>query len=120
MRRHISNVRKDLHELMVATILRSESMLQSISEDVGKMRSVAFSDDEAFQCMGLLFGRKVLTISQLPEVKGQWLKPTYETFRERNLWSFYNACSAALQSCPPARIMERHIALHQLLTAAIR
>ena len=119
MRRHTPNVWKDLEELIVTTVYRSKNNFLTITEDAQKMRSLVISDDEAFQWMGLLFGRKVITPRQLPVVKDQWLKPAHEPFRERNLWSFYNACTAALESSTPAKIMEKHIELHESLTVEL-
>lgn len=46
-------------------------------------------------------------------VKDQWLKPNHQEFAPRNAWSFYNACTEALKTCPPVTIMEKHIQLHR-------
>jgi hypothetical protein len=47
-------------------------------------------------------------------IKKEWLEPTYPVFEERTLWSFYNACTEALKTAPPALIMEKHVQLHNV------
>ncbi|MFC1888638.1 DUF932 domain-containing protein [Thermodesulfobacteriota bacterium] len=114
MRRHTANVWPDLEELIITTIYRSRSNFHKIEEASNQMRSAPLVDDDAFRWLGLLFGRAVLRPRQLPLVKKEWLTPSYEAFEERNLWSFYNACTSALKSCTPNRIMEKHIELHEI------
>lgn len=115
MRRHTTNVWPDLEELIVTTIYRSRGNFHHIEADAGRMKSVALGNDDAFRWMGLLFGKKILSPRQLPVVNGDWLHPAHEEFKNRDLWSFYNACTQALKSCSPAKIMEKHIALHETL-----
>lgn len=116
MRKHTSNVLTDLEDMIIATIFRCRKNYHQISTDAESMAEHALADDEAFQMLGLLFGKSVLTPRQLPIVKKEWLKPSYEDFEPRNMWSFYNACTEGLKGSPPAKIMEKHIALHQLIT----
>jgi hypothetical protein len=116
MRKHTSNVLTDLEDMIIATIYRCRKNYGQIASDAEFMEEQTLADDEAFQMLGLLFGRGVLTPRQLPIVKKEWLKPSYEDFEPRNLWSFYNACTEGLKGSPPAKIMEKHIALHQLIT----
>ena len=68
--------------------------------------------------MGLLYGRGILTPRQLPIVKDNWKKPVYDEFKEKSMWSFYNACTEALKTSPPNQILNRHIKLHQQLVLA--
>jgi hypothetical protein len=80
------------------------------------MKGKSIENSDAFKMIGLLFGNGVLTPRQLPVVKKEWLNPSYEDFRPRTMWSFYNACTEALKSCPPLVIMEKHISLHTMIT----
>ena len=118
MRKHTTNVWNDLEEVIITTIYRSRGNFLKIAEDRERMMSVALSDDEAFRTIGLLFGKDVLSPRQLPVAKKAWLKPAHEPFEDRTLWSFYNACTQAMKSCTPAKIMEKHILLHDLLARA--
>jgi hypothetical protein len=116
MRKHTSNVLTDLEDMVIATIFRCRKNYCQITSDAESMAEHALADDDAFKMLGLLFGKGVLTPRQLPIVKKEWMKPSYPDFEPRNLWSFYNACTEGLKGSPPAKIMEKHIALHQLIT----
>ena len=83
---------------------------------LGFRKSMRISDTGAFQYMGLLYGKGVLMPRQLPVVKKEWLKPSHEDFRPRNLWSLYNGCTEAMKSAPPVLVMEKHVRLHEVIT----
>jgi len=120
MRKHTSNVWADLEEMTISTIYRSKSNFHRIEEDAQLMKEQVLNNDSAYRLLGFLYGRGVLTPRQLPVVKREWLKPQYDDFKHRNLWSFYNACTEALKLAPPAKIMEKHIKLHELLSVAVK
>ena len=95
---------------------RSRANFSKIVEDSEVLKGRMLDNREAFKMMGLLFWHGILAPRQLPVVKKEWLNPSHEAFRSRNLWSFYNACTEVLKTCPPIVIMEKHIALHNTLT----
>jgi len=115
MRKHTTNVWNDLEELTITTIYRSQHNFQKIVEDSEMMRGKYLSNDNAFRLLGLMYGNDIITPRQIPVVKRQWISPSHSDFEERNIWSFYNACTEALKSTPPNKIMEKHIALHEIL-----
>ena len=115
MRKHTQNVWNDLEELTITTIYRSQHNFTRIVEDAEEMRGRYLGNDDAFRLLGLLYGNDVITPRQIPVVKKEWLNPTHEAFGERSAWSFYNACTEALKSSPPNKIMEKHISLHEIL-----
>jgi hypothetical protein len=117
LRKHTANVWEDLEELMITTVYRSRHNFHRIEEDAARMQDTALTDDRAFRLMGLLYGKRVVSIRQLPVVRREWVQPSHEVFMPRNLWSFYNAVTEALKSCPPNLIMEKHIRLHKILMA---
>ena len=49
---------------------------------------------------------------QLTQTLREWRNPIHDEFKERNVWSLYNAMTSALKSTPPNKIMEKHIDLH--------
>ena len=116
MRKHTTNVLDDLESLAFKAIYHAGGNFRRIAESAESMKGIPIDDSEAYRNIGYLYGKGVLTPRQLPVAKSEWLKPSHDEFRERNLWSFYNACTESLKSCPPAHIMERHIHLHELLT----
>ena len=113
MKKHTKNVWTTLEDLAISTIYRSQRNFQTIQVASERMRDIPFSDADAFSAMGNLFGMDIVSPRQIPIVKEEWLRPRHGVFRERNAWSFYNACTEALKSCPPSAIMEKHIRLHR-------
>lgn len=117
LRKHTANVWASLEDTAISTLYRSQRNFEKIVEDSVSMKGRAIDNSDAFKMIGLLFGNGVLTPRQLPVVKKEWLNPSYEDFRPRTQWSFYNACTEALKSCPPLVIMEKHISLHTLMSS---
>ena len=116
MRKHTVNVWSSLEDIAISTLYRSQQNFRKIVEDSETLKGRMIDDSEAFKMIGLLFGHGILTPRQLPVVKKEWLTPSYDDFRPRTMWSFYNACTEALKSCPPLVIMEKHILLHTAIT----
>ncbi len=116
MRKHTVNVWSSLENIAISTLYRSQQNFRKIVEDSETLKGRMIDDSEAFKMIGLLFGHGILTPRQLPVVNKEWLNPSYDDFRPRTMWSFYNACTEALKSCPPLVIMEKHISLHTAIT----
>jgi hypothetical protein len=119
LRKHTTNVWSSLEDIVISTLYRSQKNFHRITEDAERLKSRMLDDHEAFRMMGLLFGHNVLTLRQLSAVKKEWLHPSYEAFKPRTVWSFYNACTETLKTCPPVVIMEKHIALHIAVMGAL-
>lgn len=115
-RKHTSNVWQDLEELTITTIYRSQHNFKRIVEDAHLMQGQYLSDNDAYRLIGLLYGNGIITPRQIPVVKKEWLSPSHTEFSDRNTWSLYNAVTEALKSSPPNKIMEKHIALHEMLS----
>lgn len=115
LRKHTGNVWASLEDVAISTLYRSQKNFQKIVEDAEFLKNEKISDTGAFQFMGLLYGKGVLTPRQLPVVKREWLRPSHEDFQPRNMWSFYNACTEAMKSYPPVLVMEKHVKLHEVI-----
>jgi hypothetical protein len=115
MKKHTKNVWTELEETAIATIYKSQKNYEQIKADADTFKALPLENMEAFQLMGVLFGHNFVSPRQLTVLKSEWLRPGYEEFRPRNMWSFYNACTKSLKSCPPVSIMEKHIQLHNTI-----
>jgi len=115
-RKHTANVWQDLEELIITTIYRSQNNFTRIVEDAQVMQAQHLSDNDAYRLIGLMYGNGIISPRQIPVVKKEWLTPQHDAFEDRNTWSFYNAVTEALKTAPPTKIMERHIALHHMLS----
>ena len=117
MRKHTKNVLEDLEKEMTHKIYSSQKNFNNILEDKFDMAKKLMTNNQAYEFIGKLYGHNVLKPRQLAETFRNWKKPPHEEFQERNMWSLYNACTEALKSTPPNRILEQHIKLHNYATA---
>jgi len=115
MKKHTKNVWAELEETAIATIYKSQTNYEQIVADVEAFKALPMKDMEAFQLMGVLFGNNIVSPRQMTVLKSEWLRPRYDDFQPRNMWSFYNACTESLKSSPPIFIMEKHIKLHNTI-----
>lgn len=115
MRKHTVNVWDDLDTLVIKTIFNSKGNFDCIRKDACVFSDYDITDNEAYRLIGLLYGHGVLSPRQIPAVKKEWHHSEYEVFHQKNAWSFYNACTEALKTCPPRTIMEKHIQLHKMI-----
>lgn len=116
MKKHSANVLNVLEDTAITTLYKAQYTFTGLIKDSEQMKACALTDDEAFKQIGLLFGHEVLSPRQIPLVREQWLKPKYQDFQDRNLWSLYNGVTESLKGSPPLTVMERHIKAHKLLT----
>lgn len=116
MKKHTVNVLAELEEKVVTTIYRSKNNFTNILEDARKMGLTELDDDMAYRIMGLLYGHKVVSPTQMSVMNREWHQPVHEEFEPRTLWSLYNCANSALKSTPPNKIMEKHISLHDMLS----
>ena len=115
MKKHTKNVWAELEETAIATIYKSQKNYEQIIADVDSFKVLPLKNMEAFKLMGVLFGNNIVSPRQMTVLKCEWLRPHYDDFQPRNMWSFYNACTESLKSCPPISIMEKHIKLHNTI-----
>ena len=119
MRKHTKNVFDSLRDQLIKTVynFQSDGKFQNIINDKNQMIETDMNNKKAYEFLGYLFGNKVLKARQLTTALNCWNRPPYEEFKGKNMWSLYNACTEALKSTPPNRIIQQHIKLHQLATA---
>ncbi len=108
MKKHTKNVWKALEDLAISTLYRAGKNFQKVIADADRLKAIPMDNRNAFELMGYLFGQDIISPRQLTTVKDEWLKPTHAEFQDRNKWSFFNAVTEALKSCPPVSIMEKH------------
>jgi hypothetical protein len=117
MRKHTKNVWNDLEEKLVTTIYSSRNKFKNILHDRKVMGERIVGTDQGYEFMGKLVGNNILKPRQMSVAMKCWKTPPYEDFGPRNMWSLYNACTEALKSTPPNKILEQHINLHNYATA---
>ena len=119
MKKHTPGVANILEDTFITKLHKARFTHAGLIRDSEQMRMKNLTDDEAAKLAGLLYFRGVLSPRQLPVIKSQWSKPKHKEFETRNVFSFYNACTEALKSSPPNRIMENHINLHSTVMQGV-
>jgi hypothetical protein len=116
MRKHTKNVWNELEDLAIAHLYRSQKSFDRVVADAELFKKKPLANDEAFRLMGSLFGHNIVSPRQVTALKDEWLRPAHPEFTERNMWSFLNATTEALKTCPPFSIMEKHVRAYNLLS----
>lgn len=111
MRKHTQNVQEDL-----------DILIQKLFDDVDRryneavavretMSEIHFSDIDAGDYFGQLFtNQDVFNSSQMSKAVKEWFGS--QVFKERTLWSAYNASTEALKSAHPMNALEKYTKLH--------
>lgn len=115
MRKHTKNVWHELEDLAITTLYKSQKTFDQIVADTTVLKRQRLQNDEAFMFMGLLLGYNIISMRQVTVLKDEWLHPSHPEFEERNMWSFFNAATESLKSCPPVSIMEKHAQAYNYL-----
>ena len=118
LRKHTGNVYDDLEIILMRTMKNADTEFKRMNDQSMKMKDIELTDNNAYRQLGLLFGKNILLPRQLSVAKKEWEKPKHEVFKEKNMWSFYNACTEALKLSPPKEVLTSHVKLHKELAVA--
>jgi len=113
MRKHTGNAFDELTDQIISILFKNKHMHKQISEQVDKLKEISCNTNDGFHLMGELFGKGVITPTQISLTKKEWIKPKHEEFRPRNMWSFYNSVTESLKTCSPMNIVRKHAQLHE-------
>lgn len=115
MKKHTKGVWDALEDLAISSLYKAQRNFDKVVIDSQRMKTIPLNNDEAYRLMGYLYGHDLVSPRQLTVLKDEWLKPSYQEFQGRNMWSFFNATTESLKSCPPTIIMEKHAGVYQAL-----
>ena len=111
MRKHTQNVQDDLDVLIQKLFDDVDRRYNTALEDSQSMREIKFSDTQVGDYLGQLFvNEHILNGSQMNKAAKEWFESP--VFKERTLWSAYNACTEALKTAHPANALEKYTKLH--------
>jgi hypothetical protein len=111
MRKHTQNVQDDLDVLIQKLFEDVDRRYKQAHEDAGFMKEIQFSDKQVGDYLGQLFvNEHILNGSQMNKAANEWFESP--VFKERTLWSAYNACTEALKAAHPSNALEKYTKLH--------
>ena len=117
MRKHTGNILDELNSLIFNVLYNSEDKFAQLQEDKESMKEIDITNQQAWQTMGILFGKGIINTPQISIMRKELRNPSHVDFKGKSLWSLYNAGTEALKTCSPTRMMSSHIKLHKELTA---
>lgn len=119
MRKHTKNVWNELEDLAISTLYKAGKRFEQIQADSQLLKRQRVDNDDAFALMGMLYGYGIISPRQVTVLKDEWLQPSHHEFEARNMWSFFNATTESLKTCPPVSIMEKHSQAYNMLVKGV-
>jgi hypothetical protein len=111
LRKHTSNVWRDLDDLVNNTIDLAEHEYEVITKDTETMKAKAMTPRQMAEHAGILFVENgLLNTTQMTTVKHEIKNSA--AFLEPTSWDFYNHCTEALKSAHVAHAVRQHTGIH--------
>lgn len=117
MRKHTYRVWDDVRKFVGETLNGAPDEYEQVIKDAAEMAQEEISNDLAFEMLGKLYGRDILTVTQLVVAKKEWLHPSHAEFLPRTRWSLFNAVTESLKATHPKLAMQNHTQAYKMLTA---
>lgn len=113
-RKHTTNVMRDLPSLLNRAVYKLTELRQHQASriDAYKLRQICQAEAHDILIRGMRAG--VVAASKLPKVLAEWDEPKHEDFRERTLWSLFNAFTEVMKDYETADLPWRTRGLHGL------
>lgn len=108
VRRHTKNVESDFDYLVWKALGLAEVEFGMHSTARNKLKEIGINQDEGYRILGHMYGHGLLKPVQMSSATQDWRAPVYETFKDRNAWSFYNAVTYGLKKGSPSLVIDRY------------
>jgi hypothetical protein len=116
VRKHTGTVLMELTEKIQTTVLQLERQFTGIEYYSQQMKEIQVDKRLASELAGRLFiEEQLITAEQLSIIKREIIKPTFDDFRNNNLWSFYNHVTYSLKDAHPMNYLQSHKEFHQFV-----
>jgi len=111
LRKHTQNIDNDMDKLIADLFTQTDKLYAKANEDASFMQDIQFSDKQVGDYLGQLYvNQNILNGSQINKATKEWFESP--VFKERTLWSAYNACTEALKTAHPTHALEKYTKLH--------
>ena len=118
MRKHTSNVWRDLRSLVSEAIRQSRPQHAAITHRFDKLREIGVTQDRGYEHIGRALGHRVLTPTAGNVAFREWKEPSHEEFADRNAYSLYQAFTESAKVGVPGKSLDRHARVHSFFTTA--
>lgn len=114
-KKHTLNVWDSVREVMTDELGRVGEAYTTIQSDVQALREIKISDAKAWQALGVLRGKSILTARTFEKALKEWESPLYEEHADGTALQLYNACTEAMKlESYPSRAMTQRVKLHKM------
>lgn len=110
LRKHTVNVRRDINPMIEAITIMSRKQHELDVEMKERMKCLEISKEPGMDLLGAMAAHGFLSYaggsgSMFALALEEWDNPSHEEFSDRNIWSLYNACTAANRKNSVANVM---------------
>lgn len=116
-RKHTTNIMRDLPQVTNRAIGRLASFVGTTQQRANTYKDREMGNREAHDLVIRSLDAGAITTTMVPKVLEQWRTPNHVEFRDRNLWSLYNAFTETLKG-GLLKLPFRSEALHGVLDTA--
>jgi hypothetical protein len=118
-RRHTTNILRDLPQVTARAVGQLGDFAGLAERRAANYRNREMGNIEAHDLIVRALDAGAITTTMVPKVLGQWRAPIHSEFRDRNLWSLYNAFTETLKG-GLLKLPRRSEALHGVLDATVK
>ena len=118
-RRHTTHIRRDLPEVTARAVGRLAEFAGQTERRALAYRNHEVANSEAHDLIVRALDGQAITTTMVPKVLEQWRAPNHTEFKDRNLWSLYNAFTETLKG-GLLKLPRRSEALHGVLDGAAK
>ncbi len=116
-RKHTTHIRRDLPEVTARAVGRLEDFIGQTEKRALVYQEREMGNKEAHDLVVRALDARAITTTMVPRVLEQWRRPNHPEFKDRNLWSLYNAFTETLKG-GLTKLPRRCEALHGVLDSA--
>lgn len=118
-RRHTTHIRRDLPEVTARAVGQLAEFAGQTERRAEAYRNHGVANTEAHDLIVRALDAQAITTTMVPKVLEQWRAPNHAEFKDRNLWSLYNAFTETLKG-GLLKLPRRSEALHGVLDGAAK
>ena len=118
-RSHTTNIRRDLPQVTARAVGRLTEFASITARRAEAFKHREIGNAEAHDLIVRALDARAITTTMVPKVLEQWRAPNHPEFRDRNLWSLYNAFTETLKG-GLLKLPQRSEALHGVLDSAAK
>jgi hypothetical protein len=118
VQKHTGSVLSELREKINITVNELEQhFIRMLLNQQEQMREIQFGKRDCAELAGRLFiETELVSAQQLSIIKREIVNPTFEPFKDNNLWSFYNYVTYAYKEAHPTLYLQCHTNFHKFIT----